>query len=77
MVFKFGAATWQVLEGILSENDSCPEAWYLLALCHHGAGELFEAMELVQQGTELATKLGIPKDEEIFASFEELRVGYF
>lgn len=47
------AGVRQVLEGLLAEDDSVPDVWYLAALCAHAGGDFEAALEAVAAGERL------------------------
>lgn len=42
-----------MLEGLLAEDDSVPDVWYLAALCAHAGGDFEAALEAVAAGERL------------------------
>ena len=48
----------QVLEGLLAEDDSVPDVWYLAALCAHAGGDFEAALEAVAAGEHLLRAQG-------------------
>ena len=63
----------QVLEGLLEEDDSTPDVWYLLAMCLRGGGELADALDAVQRGHAAAMAAGHTSTYSQY-NFEELKV---
>ncbi|KAK9827266.1 hypothetical protein WJX81_005908 [Elliptochloris bilobata] len=56
-------AVAQVLEGLLAEDDSVPDVWYLAALCAHAGGDFEAALEAIAAGERLlgAQGQGVPQ----------------
>lgn len=48
----------QVLEGLLAEDDSVPDVWYLAGLCAHAGGDFEAALEAISAGEHLLRAQG-------------------
>jgi hypothetical protein len=53
-----------VLEGLVAENDSVPEAWQLLGLAYYSGGALDEADEAAGRCAELLAKRRAAREAE-------------
>jgi hypothetical protein len=74
-----------VLEGLLAEDDSVPDVWYLAGLCAHAGGDFEAALDAAAAGERLlrgggggGAERGKPGEEaapdSLAADFAELRV---
>ncbi|BDA44049.1 probable assembly chaperone of rpl4 [Coccomyxa sp. Obi] len=71
---KTEAAT-QVLEGLIAEDDSVPDVWYLLGLSLHAGGEFEDALTAANEAERLVTlrKHDNPNAGELLLDLEELK----
>lgn len=72
---KTEAAT-QVLEGLIAEDDTVPDVWYLLGLSLHAGGEFEDALTAANEAERLITlrKHDNPSAGEFLLDLEELKV---
>ena len=47
-----------MLEGLLAEDDSVPDVWYLAGLCAHAGGDFDAALEAIAAGEHLLRAQG-------------------
>jgi hypothetical protein len=67
------AATLQVLEDLLAENDSVLDVWHVLGLAYYSGGMLKEAEEICNMGLQLLHKQHVGPEEDIALSFQDLQ----
>ena len=67
---------FQVLEGLIAEDDSVPDVWYLLGLSLHAGGEFEDALTAANEAERLVTlrKHDSPNAGEFLLDLEELKV---
>ena len=69
---------FQVLEGLIAEDDSVPDVWYLLGLSLHAGGDFQDALTAANEAERLTVlrKHDISNAGEFLLDLEELKVRY-
>jgi cytochrome c-type biogenesis protein CcmH/NrfG len=69
-------SVWQVLEGLVTEDDSVPDVWYLLGLAFHAGGDFEDALRAAEEAERLVTlrRHEDPGAGELLIDLEELKV---
>ena len=63
----------EVLETLVAEDDMDPNVWHMLGLAYYSGGSLREATEAASRGEALLERMGVPREEDIWQQYADLR----